>query len=396
MKKRTKILLIIIIVFSLSLGVLFFAYQHYLKDTFDFPMGMGVDGKGGGGLFPTSGTSSGDARDTLDAPADEDVYIPTLRQISRVPSVRGIILTEETETRIRYIERATGHIYEVGANSLQEERLSNTTIPRIQEVVWSPEGDAVILRYLDENETLRSFYGEIIKEDNELDGWFLTNNIIGLSVHPDGDLFYLQQTSQQVDGFLSNFDGTNSRLLFSSTVYDWTPHWFGDDITLTSKASRSVVGHTYRLRSGSLTEIISGEGLVATPNQKGTTLLISKSGDAGTELAIYNTRTEDLSILPFRTLAEKCAWANDTKLYCGSPYSLDRSASYPDDWYKGIVSFSDDIWVFDTETSRAQLIYDAEEAGYDLDVINISVDPEEQLLIFTNKKDSTLWALSLK
>lgn len=388
---QIKILLGILGIFVLIIGGLFFAYRYYVNNG----GGNGQVTREGGGLFPDSGIFGGFGRED-EARDGQDGPVPTLRHITEKAVAGGVVFLSEETVAIRYVERATGHVFETALDSLEEKRLSNTTIPRIQEAVWSPDGESVILRYLDENENLKSFYGAIEKESGTLDGWFLDNRILNIASNEEGNIFYIQRVGNEGQGISSNFDGTNGRAVLSSSVYDWRAQWAGDSVMLASVSSNGIPGFLYELESGRLTAIIGGDGLSTLASKDGSMVLFSTSNTDGTTLFVYDRKSKKTTQVPFRTLAEKCAWATPTVVYCASPYAIDRNAVYPDDWYKGAVSFSDDIWLYDIGRKQEQLVYDAEAEGKIFDATNLSIDKDVRSLFFINKKDMTPWVLLLE
>ncbi|HEY4528044.1 MAG TPA: hypothetical protein VJL09_03310, partial [Candidatus Paceibacterota bacterium] len=48
--------------------------------------------------------------------------------------------TSSGQGKIRYIDRETGHVFEMNPDGTDKTRISNTTIPGIFEVIWSPDG----------------------------------------------------------------------------------------------------------------------------------------------------------------------------------------------------------------------------------------------------------------
>ena len=69
-----------------------------------------------------------------------DQPVPTLRRVSNTAVASAITFESGEEVVIRFIERETGHIFDTTTTSLPQTRVSNTTIPRIQEVLWLPGG----------------------------------------------------------------------------------------------------------------------------------------------------------------------------------------------------------------------------------------------------------------
>jgi hypothetical protein len=101
---------------------------------------------------------------------------------------------------------------------------------------------------------------------------------------------------------------------------------------------------------------------------------------------IEKTKTE----FSLKTLPEKCIWSevDVNKIYCAVPKNL-PTANYPDDWYKGLVSFDDNLWQIDTLTGETTLLLNQ----FGFDIINIFKTKNEDFLFFQNKKDGTLWSL---
>ena len=392
MNTQRKILILSIILFILIVGGLFFAYQSFVKGnkTGNF---LGITTKKGGGntLFPGSGLF----KNENDNSTKENIPIPTLRQISSVPTSGGVIFDTKKNIVIRYVERATGHIFETTNDSLEQNRISNTTIPRIQESIWSPNGEMVILRYLDKNGVIKSFYGKISKDDGKLNGWFLSNNITDVDVQKDNSIFYIQKIGDDSKGIISKFDGTDSKTVFSSTISDWYPKWMGNSATIMTKPSRNISGFMYLLQSNGYKKILSADGLITSINPSGSKILFSMSNTNETNLFIYNRDNKEITEVPFRTLAEKCTWSSNFIFFCASPYNS-INGIVPDDWYKGRLSFSDDIWSYNTKTETAKLVYNADANNKVFDAINLTTDSNGEVLLFTNKDDLTLWSLSLK
>jgi hypothetical protein len=136
----------------------------------------------------------------------------------------------------------------------------------------------------------------------------------------------------------------------------------------------------------------------------GLTTLTSPGGklvlysDDNLSLNIFHTDTKVSNTLGLKTLPEKCVWNSlSTIIYCAVPKSI-SAGSYPDTWYQGVISFSDQIWKVDVTTGNATLIVDpiTISGGEDVDGIKLAIDDGENYLFFVNKKDSFLWEFNLK
>ena len=136
----------------------------------------------GQGSTPPAGTN-GNGVQTGTGTGTTAGGLPRLRHLTTVP-VAGIVgLMNGSEHFVRYVERATGHAYDVPVDtSAQTKRVSNTTIPKIQEARWSPDGASLLLRYLGpDNETVLTFSGSFTgasTSEKTLQGTFFPKNIL--------------------------------------------------------------------------------------------------------------------------------------------------------------------------------------------------------------------------
>ncbi len=118
---------------------------------------------------------------------------------------------------LRYVDRATGNIYQTFADKINEEKFSSTIIPKVYEAYFGDKGEKVVMRYLKENDmTIETFAGVLPKEVfgkestglNELKGTFLPENVTDMSVSPDLlKIFYLLEGTDNVAGITADMTG---------------------------------------------------------------------------------------------------------------------------------------------------------------------------------------------
>ena len=167
-----------------------------------------------------------------------------------------------------------------------------------------------------------------------------------------------------------------------------------------AKASGSVSGLLYFLdaQSGKLTKILGGiTGLTTNTNPTGDHVLYSESARGNFNLFSYSISANEQTPLSLKTLPDKCVWSKlkKTLVYCGVPTNI-PSGEYPDVWYQGVVSFSDTLWMIDTETGITTILAKPQDlTGEEIDATQLVLDPNESFLFFINKKDSTPWSLKL-
>lgn len=377
-----------------------------------------------GGVFPSSSdigsaTPSGSLQagsDTSTTTINSDPSIPQrIHQITADPISGSIVIESGSTTLVRYVDRATGHIYEAPIDIGAPTQISNTTIPKISEALWVPDGSAVYLRYLGVSGSLKTFYAKIKASSGTstdmspytLEGNFLPDNITSLSLAPNGvKIFYLGSGGNSAIGVITNQDGSKKVQVFSSPLDNWQSMWSETgSLLLTSNAASSIPGI-----SSLLSNVTSGKGLSQNKiltNIFGLSTSISPSGEYVIYSEIVNgtvvlkaislkEKVPTARTLSLKTLPEKCVWSKKDKgtLFCAIPQNISGS-NVPDSWYQGVVSFVDTFWKINITSGETNLIYSPQSSNYQYDAINLGLNTDESYLVFTNKKDNSLWSLQL-
>ncbi len=277
------------------------------------------------------------------------------------------------------------------------------------EAVWNPEGASVYLRYAKAGDAaITTYYGTFAPSATsspdtlaDLTGGFLPQGISSITANGASAFSILAGSSGSASGVLSNPDGTKAHGIWSSPLSEWTQSFVNSSlIALQTKASADAPGFLYFLNpktQGLSLRLSNLYGLSATVSPDGTRAAYSAFGiDGKFGLNLFNVQTGESSPLSLTTLAEKCAWSAREKsaLYCAIPQNA-PSAEYPDDWYQGKISFSDEFWKIDTATGVTRQVIGIADLAGSIDAINLSLSPNEDYLIFTNKADSLLWGIKL-
>ena len=354
-----------------------------------FPFGRGpVDG-GGGGPSPDT-----DIIDTTNTGP-----VPVLRQVSTIPIAGATVFADDNgEEVIRYVERGTGHVFETLTSVLVQSRASNTTIPRIQDAVWFNSGQSVVLRYIDEDDnSVESFVADV-NPDGTLTGSFLERGIHSIESIGNTLRYHVDQGpgSSLVQ---TDLDGGSLTELYTSPFAGWHADWIDSNTAvLTEKPSFGIPGSAFIVNTAtdSINPFITAQNALTVNAEPGNSkIMFSSINNNIPILGIYDVDDESAIQLPLATFSEKCAWSSETYIYCAAPRAYPDGA-LPDDWYKGVVSLSDDLWRINIDSLVAErLIALPENAGMDIDAINVFVAPSGEHLLFMNKNDSTLWSLRL-
>ena len=151
-----------------------------------------------------------------------------------------------------------------------------------------------------------------------------------------------------------------------------------------------ILNYFFDTNNGNMKKILGGvRGLTTLANNDMTKVLFSEN----LKMQVYDVKENKSSNL-LRTLAEKCVWSvGGASVYCGVPIHPEDT-HYPDAWYKGQVSFSDNIWKIDMENIFSESLT-SDYSDIELDVIKPALSLSDDYLVFINKKDSSLWSLTL-
>lgn len=404
--RRTLILSAIALALVLIVG--FFAFI-----TVPSRNGSGeADGGAGslfGSLFPFNfggGDAGGGDTPLSDEPLEDTRPVPPLRKVSDGPSAGGFFFEKKSDdgaeeaVGIRFVERQTGHVYETATDTLTARRISNTTIPGIEEVLWQDKNNFII-RYL-EGEAVRTFRVELdaaAEGEQSVNGSFLDSWDRAALDPTREEVLAVFETGGGSRAALFNFDGSGLRSVFTSPLASWVPLQSEKGAYLASAPASGVPGFLYRLSNQTLIKIVGGiSGFMPVVSPSGRYVLYSSADGSRVELFLYDTESRETFESPLDTLAVKCAFVSTDAptVACGVPSEFPKGA-YPNDWLLGRVAFSDDIWLIDPTSGLANLLALPEiDAGVPLDVAGPAVDPSGGYLGFINKNDLSFWTLSLK
>ncbi len=308
-------------------------------------------------------------------------------------------------TTIRYIEKSTGNIYEIAPNGQNRKRLSNITILKTFESFWSADASKLILRYFEEGAypSVKTFSASLTATGTStatttLQGIFLPSSATAVAVSPAEDkIFYLISTGDGISGITADFGNKKQSNILNIPFSEFNINWPSKNIiTLLTKPSAATEGFLYSLdpKTGDFQKIIGGvNGLTVLVSPDGARMIYSQSRNSGIETKIFNLKDKTSSGFGLTTLPEKCVWSKIDKniIFCATPNNF-PSGDYPDSWYQGLISFNDSVWQINLSNGETNVLINETKS----DVINPFLSKDENYLVFTNKKDNTLWSLKLK
>ena len=365
----------------------------------------------GGGASRSVDVEPFEDRDDVFGFNDEEGALITpskLMQLTTFPVAGATSFSnEEGVVILHYVNQASGNIYSINLDSNRRTRLTNSTILGIKKVFWNKDGTSLLVQYLDENNVVKSFLGEITPKESEvlakLDGKFIDDDILAVVVSPQKTkFFYLTEFGVSIIGTKMDFDGSSKQQIFTHPLKEWLVQWLGSGkLSLTTRPSQGSFGYSFLLsESTGRLESVLGElrGLLTNTSPDTNNVLVSDVSGGTLRTRLYKRQNKEFSAFPLTTLPEKCVWSegNETIIYCAAPEQLPEG-EYPDSWYKGLISLTDNLWKIDTFSGAVSFLVSPRDfAGEELDIIDLFLSDDEEYLFFTNKKDGALWVLILE
>lgn len=433
-KTALTILVIIIIVAILVIGFFLFFQKQTEQKNFVVDAARNFFG----GFFPTETTPLQNQEGTVEnqTPGSNSV-IPKLRQISSFPVAGGVVFEREatsssllvqegentetyqkiTEVVYRFVERATGHIYETTARDLSQKRITNTTIPKVYEAFFSVDGENLAMVYLKGNST-ETFLGKInypkvatgteeIKEEDtfaNITGTFLPTESFGFTKSPTNNQYAFLNVTDSGTGVYTGVLATTSSNtnIFNLQTSEWKIQILKDgSFVLTTKPSLLAEGFLYFLnpKDGILKKKLGNTpGLTSLVSPDGKKIFYSYYDSGTTNTVLFDSEKKLYTTLDIATLVgDKCVWSqkDSALVFCALPNNLTRG-DFPDIWYQGKYAFNDGFIKINTnDFTVTNLMLPNQETPTNLDAVDLQLSPNEDYLMFTNKTDLILWSLDI-
>jgi hypothetical protein len=408
MKKVLGIIGIVIVIVALGLvSYYYFVFNKVdpttgKKESFREFLPFGKDTGSGSSATTSEGNDTGEQTGTSESGPAVPVALPALQQITAEPVAGEMILEEPyaTSSIVRYVERATGNIYDFSIATGTLSRTTNTTVPMIREALWNQNGTSLIMRFLDQGgDFIQSYYGTFnasvsaTEGNRELTGDYLPSSIASVtSLGTSGKIFSIIAGQNGASGYVSAMNGSGRTLVFQSPIREWNTQGVdANTVALTTKPASYVQGFTYfyNIATASLTKVIGNvTGLTTLTSHDGSYVLFGED-DGGYKLRILNVKNKSVRKVDLTTVPEKCAWSpDDILIFCAVPNKV-LDSDFLDLWHQGIVSTADNLWEINPVDGTTLKIEGMEDKN--IDAIDLVSDSSRSYLTFINKKDLSLW-----
>lgn len=386
--QRPLIITIGIVVILLVLGawvyLLFFGAPGDVKEV---PTNLGFD------ITPREAV-------IIEPPTEEGYTVDTssgLQQLTTRPvaGYTSITATTSSTTIVRYVEQGTGHIYDIDLETGAEVLVSRTTIPRVREAVFSPDGTTVALTSIT-GYNRDTFVGNINTAEELLEGENIVPNADNIALLEKDIVSYTSQDKSGLFGYSYNLESGDLTQKFYTPFKAVTVIWNKNSTYLYNRPATDLLGYLYKITAGSYeTTNIAGYGLVAKGN--GNLVGYSKYNNDINVSMIADQNTGQTYPIPTLFIPEKCDFSkksDNIRMWCAAP--LENKDFNLNKWYQGKLTSKDYLWKIQAEANTAILISDLEkDSGRQIDVTGLLVSDNDTVILFTNKIDNTLWKFDI-
>lgn len=349
------------------------------------------------GVIPESerGTDITDVQ-SLDTDATVLALTGTELQQLTTRAVAGFTVASSTENILRYVERGTGHVYEINIDESTEKQISLLTIPQTVEAIFSPSGNAVAFTTYEGQKKIVSV-GTLPEEGSEMILKKVSLGVENITFKNDNVLYYTRNEDNKTVGYSLNISNLSESELFTTRITDIEVFWGADfnTIYIQTRPTQYLEGYLYSISKNILTPVTNPlYGL--TTFIKDTTIITSMVvGDTYSSAWLHDGESIEQGIL---MLKEKCIFADETNenVWCAAPLEI-PNASYVENWYKGVQISKDYLWYTNLATKSSTLVGDLSKlSGKTIDVFDMKIGNDKTTLFFTNKTDQTLWQYRLE
>lgn len=342
-------------------------------------------------------TPAGEGEPSTGSPSE-----PVLSQLHDKPVVSSVVFSRASRLYARFMEEGTGHVYEYDIAEKKPYRISNTSVPKIQEAFWSTDGSVVAFRYEDGG-VLKAAVAELATTTTE--GAFKKVNFLplgikSLALSPDGSqVFYIIAGSSAgtAQGVVAKSDGSSPRVVFTSRLPRWFASWPAQTSILVSSPWADDGGLVYRIQpqTGAQSIMFSTQSafMGASGGPKGEVLI----NDPATAL-LSSLLAPEGALTPHGIPAwpSLCAFASSSTSTAACARVPRDGLRLFSEWQRGERDFASSLVLIDFSGGLPILAIPEEELGDRVfDIVSPALAPDASYATFKNRVDGMLWGVRI-
>lgn len=325
---------------------------------------------------------------------------PRLWRVSTAPVAGSGFVSIGSTTVLRYIERSTGHVFDVDPMTGMVTRRTNRLIPKVYEASIG-KSDTIVARTITDAGERETFVGSLgtTTEDGftPLIGTDLGASIRDIAFDADGVVFLADTASGGSQLVRAKIDGSEPSILRAFGAGDFNLSLLNDGrIILVEKPSSGMPGYAYAMGTGlvPLARAVPGLTLVARTSSS-TAALIGTDNGSSLSLSVRPTLDSASLTLDIHTVADKCIWMSGQSFtaYCAVPQEA-PAPGFLTNWHRGTVHTSDSWYVVDGSAGTSDSFFEMKSDDA-IDVERPTTDGGGNFIAFMNARDKSLWLLRI-
>lgn len=323
---------------------------------------------------------------------------PRLWRVSTSPVAGAGFVTVASTTILRYVERSTGHVFDVDPITGVVTRRTNLLIPKVYEALVG-EGDTIVARTIAESGERETFVGTLgtttVDGFTPLIGTDLGPSIRDIAFDANGVVFLADSANGGVQLVRAKTDGSEPSILRSFAAGDFNLSLLSDGrIVLVEKPGSGIMGHAYEAGS-TLLSLGRAPGLTVAARANSQAVLIGADSGGSLSLSVRPTRDATPLRLDIQTIADKCTWVSGLSFtaYCAVPQEA-PAPGFLTNWHRGTVHTTDSWHVIDGSAGTADMFFEMRTDDA-VDVEHPMTDKGGNFIAFMNARDKSLWVLRI-
>ncbi|HBW74093.1 MAG: hypothetical protein UX10_C0005G0003 [Candidatus Magasanikbacteria bacterium GW2011_GWA2_45_39] len=363
--------------------------------------------QGGAGALPTAETGVPPGQTVGEVATSQAEHLPKASPVAQGGITQTTAVTQNpilaphlAGQNIAFYDRSEGKFYRLDQNG-NINTLSNQQFYNVQNITWSPGNDKAVIQYPDGSKISYDFNTQ--KQSTLPKHWQ------DFSFNSNGTAIAAKSLGTEPENrwlVTSNPDGTNAQGLIplgdnaDKVQVTWSPNnqivgfsATGDARGFASKEILPLGLHNENFKA----IIVPGLDFHPLWSKTGDQLLFSTYNPDSSykpELWIVNANGDAIGSnrqpIKINTWAEKCAFADNTTIYCAVPNNLPEGAGFEPDVAN---DSADTIYKIDTQTGAKSTIAVPEQ---DYTINSMVVSPQKDALYFTDTASGLLHKIKLK
>jgi len=331
------------------------------------------------------------------APEGENIVAidEKLKGISATPAVSPVATADGA--RVLYAGKTNG-IFEVDFNGGNQKETTFTPLKNLYKIFWSKDRNEFAAVYANPDGRKTFYYNTQTKQTSPYD-----THIDSLAFSPTENklAYHYQETGGGINNIsVADPSGANASTVINTRLQEARISWITQSEVALSTAPSGLAPNllwVLNVSSQKLSTVLTDMyGLTTIWAPDGERFLFSQTSQKGKGLSLSVADKKGLSVkkLTPTTLPEKCVFAKDQKsIVCAAPIIV-PDIVWPDDYYKNLYNAQEQLWRINLVSGKKEMLYEFAATGFD--AANLILSPQEDILVFLNKKDGLLYSVKLK